>query len=543
VNPKIRAVPTAAAGQEYRPAEPDLCLSNELAWKHGAGPAFDLEQREDSGEKRPGVVRPSRECPRAVDSHFWLGGRCICFLADSAAVLLSLGLCYWVVMHRQTSHQAAVAKLLERPESYLLLLLLIPVWLLALQRIDYLRVRRTSVSATRPIFYMQFGLFAALGLFLWLRPEPRSSSLAALLATAMFLPASVLGRCILVFLVANGHWRFSVPHILLIGSGENTKALIKQLRNMDCKCRIVGCLKADPPSEGDCLEGVPILGSAALLREFIFHNSVDVVLFTVPLNRVPDGAASVASALDLGLHVGFPTDCSLPENLIPAHARVSLGLFPGVPVRTFSTVAFRPIYSLSKRLLDIIVSFAALVVLSPMMGVISLLIKLTSPNGPVLHRLDHVGINGRSMAGYKFRTMVPNAHSLKPQLMGRNKMTGPVFKIRDDPRVTPLGRWLRRYSLDELPQIYSVLKGELSLVGPRAPMREEAERFEYWQRRKLCVKPGLTCLWQVNGRSEITDFSEWVRLDLEYIRKASFSTDLKILFRTLPVVIQGRGAY
>jgi lipopolysaccharide/colanic/teichoic acid biosynthesis glycosyltransferase len=156
--------------------------------------------------------------------------------------------------------------------------------------------------------------------------------------------------------------------------------------------------------------------------------------------------------------------------------------------------------------------------------------------------LDWVGKNGKPFAGYKFRTMVPNADKLKDQLRQFNEMQGPVFKMRNDPRVTRLGRFLRKFSLDELPQLYSVLKGDLSLVGPRAPLREEAERFEFWQRRKLSVQPGITCLWQVSGRGEICDFDKWASLDLEYVEKASTLLDLKILLRTIPAVLSGRGA-
>jgi exopolysaccharide biosynthesis polyprenyl glycosylphosphotransferase len=445
-------------------------------------------------------------------------------------------------MHLQTGRQAVTANVLKRSDLPALIVSLLLIWVVALQGIGYLRVRRTKLSITRPILYVQFGLFAAMGLFLWMNQSPRSTCVATFATTALFLPVSLLGRCMWVFVVEKCHSPFSVPRILLLGSTDSTRELIKKLSCVDCSCRVVGCLEAEGSHKGDSIEGVPILGSTATSRDLIFHNSVDVVIFTAPLNAIPDGAALAGSALDLGLHVGF-LDSSVPESLISPDAEMSLGFFPGLPIITFSTVPFRPIYALSKRLLDIVVSATALVLLFPLMAVISLLIKLTSPDGPVFHRLDHVGLNGRSIVGYKFRTMVPNAHSLKPQLMGRNKMTGPVFKIPDDPRITPLGRWLRRYSLDELPQIYGVLKGELSLVGPRAPMREEAERFEYWQRRKLCVKPGLTCFWQVNGRSEISDFAEWVRLDLEYIRRASFFTDLKTLLRTVPVVLKGRGAY
>jgi lipopolysaccharide/colanic/teichoic acid biosynthesis glycosyltransferase len=137
---------------------------------------------------------------------------------------------------------------------------------------------------------------------------------------------------------------------------------------------------------------------------------------------------------------------------------------------------------------------------------------------------------------------VPEADKLKEQLQAFNEMQGPVFKMRNDPRVLPFGRLLRKFSIDELPQLYSVLKGDMSLVGPRPPSRAEADRFEFWQRRKLSVKPGISCLWQVNGRNEIRDFSEWARLDLKYIENASFLLDLKIMLLTIPAVLSGQGA-
>jgi lipopolysaccharide/colanic/teichoic acid biosynthesis glycosyltransferase len=199
-------------------------------------------------------------------------------------------------------------------------------------------------------------------------------------------------------------------------------------------------------------------------------------------------------------------------------------------------------YLAAKRVLDVILSGTALLLLSPVFLLIALAIKLSSPRAPVLYRLDWIGQNGKPFAGYKFRTMVPDADKLKRQLMAFNEMQGPVFKMRNDPRITRIGRLLRKFSLDELPQFYAVLIGDLSLVGPRPPLREEAEKFEFWQRRKLSVKPGITCLWQVSGRTEINKFDEWARLDLQYIQNASFLLDLKIILLTIPAVLSGRGA-
>lgn len=193
-----------------------------------------------------------------------------------------------------------------------------------------------------------------------------------------------------------------------------------------------------------------------------------------------------------------------------------------------------------KRLLDIVGSSIALTVLSPIYLLLAIAVKCSSA-GPVLYRWRVVGRDGVPFESYKFRSMVENADELKAQLWSKNEMTGPVFKLTKDPRITRVGEWMRRYSLDELPQLYSVLKGSMSLVGPRPPLVTEYQRFTEYQKQKLAVKPGITCLWQVSGRNQISDFDEWVRLDLEYIRRWSLGLDLAILMRTVQTVLAGSG--
>lgn len=194
-----------------------------------------------------------------------------------------------------------------------------------------------------------------------------------------------------------------------------------------------------------------------------------------------------------------------------------------------------------KRIVDITASNLLLLLLSPLLLAVALAILLTMGR-PVLYPWRVVGRGGRPFTGYKFRTMVKDADRLKAGLLEHNEMTGPVFKITDDPRVTPVGRVLRKLSLDELPQLWSVLRGDMSLVGPRPPLQSEWPHFEAWQRRKLSVTPGMTCLWQIRGRNEINDFDDWVRLDLEYIDAWSLWLDLKILLLTVPAVLLGKGA-
>jgi lipopolysaccharide/colanic/teichoic acid biosynthesis glycosyltransferase len=193
-----------------------------------------------------------------------------------------------------------------------------------------------------------------------------------------------------------------------------------------------------------------------------------------------------------------------------------------------------------KRAFDVLVSGSLLVLLAPLFLVLAAAVKLTT-RGPVFYRWQVVGKGGHPFTGYKFRSMCSNADQLKKQLEGLNEMQGPVFKLTNDPRITRLGAWLRRYSMDELPQLFSVLKGDMSLVGPRPPLVTEYARFNEYQKQKLAVKPGITCLWQINGRNEVKDFEEWMKLDLEYIRRWTPGLDLWILLKTAGEVFAGSG--
>jgi lipopolysaccharide/colanic/teichoic acid biosynthesis glycosyltransferase len=197
---------------------------------------------------------------------------------------------------------------------------------------------------------------------------------------------------------------------------------------------------------------------------------------------------------------------------------------------------------LLKRLIDLAVASSALLALSPILGLAALLIKLED-GGPVFFCQPRVGLRGRIFGIWKFRSMRRDAEALKARLIEHNEMAGGVtFKIKSDPRITRIGKWLRKFSIDEMPQLWNVLKGEMSLVGPRPPVPGEVEKYTVEDRQRLLARPGLTCFWQVGGRSEI-DFAGQVRLDLAYIRAESFALDVKLLVQTIPAVLQGKGAY
>ena len=236
----------------------------------------------------------------------------------------------------------------------------------------------------------------------------------------------------------------------------------------------------------------------------------------------------------------------VPEALLVGDLRDLELLYHGDPLRLPQVVLRPPELDSDalflKRVADILISGALLILLLPVFLVIALAIRLTTPRLPILYRWRVVGYKGQPFTGYKFTTMEADADARREELSGQNEMTGPVFKIKNDPRVTRVGKFLRRYSLNELPQLWSVLKGDMSLVGPRPAFPHELERYEMWHKRKLCVKPGITCLWQVRGRNRISNFDDWVRMDLEYIDNWSLWLDFKILVRTVWAVGAGTGS-
>lgn len=207
---------------------------------------------------------------------------------------------------------------------------------------------------------------------------------------------------------------------------------------------------------------------------------------------------------------------------------------------SYQSISTNKNVSTSKTVFDKIGALVGIIIASPLALLIALAIKLED-GGPILFKQVRSGMNGRPFIFYKFRTMNVNAESQKNELLSLNEMSGPVFKITDDPRVTLVGKFLRKTSMDELPQFYNVIKGDMSLVGPRPPLSSEVKQYKEWQYRRLSVKPGITCLWQINGRNNI-DFDKWMKLDLYYIDNWSFWTDIKIILKTIPAILRCKGA-
>ena len=280
-----------------------------------------------------------------------------------------------------------------------------------------------------------------------------------------------------------------------------------------------------------------LMGAQELIQLLHEHSAYGVILRA--RHTYFDQIESVIKACELeGVEVWLMADFF--ANQI---SRTSIDELLGRPLLVFRTTPESSWHSIAKMLLDFVGSFILLTIFSIILfPAIAIMIKFSS-RGPIFFRQQRSGQNGRPFTLYKFRTMVTNAEQYKHELEAMNEMSGPVFKLTNDPRVTAVGRWLRKYSLDELPQLWNVLRGDMSLVGPRPLPVDEVKRFsDLAHRRRLSVRPGLTCLWQIGGRNQIFDFKEWVRLDLEYIDNWSLWLDVKILLLTIPAVIRGTGA-
>ncbi|MGH9440956.1 MAG: sugar transferase, partial [Thermoanaerobaculia bacterium] len=278
------------------------------------------------------------------------------------------------------------------------------------------------------------------------------------------------------------------------------------------------------------------LGELSDLGSVLAQEVVDEVIFVVGRGRLEDfeGAMLAAERHGVRSHVAL--------DLFPhVIAHPVLEELDGVPLLTFTTVPSNPMLIAVKRGFDLAIGALLFLLTLPIQVLAAIAIRV-STSGEVLFRQTRCGLNGRPFRLLKFRTMVSGAEDRLSEIAHLNEMSGPVFKATNDPRLTPVGKFLRRFSIDELPQLWNVLKGDMSLVGPRPPLPDEVSRYEPWQRRRLSMKPGLTCLWQISGRNEIPDFERWMALDLKYIDTWTPLLDFKILVLTVPAVLAGRGA-
>ncbi len=357
---------------------------------------------------------------------------------------------------------------------------------------------------------------------------------AVLVVLFLSLERMVL-RALMAYLRRRG---IGVSRVVIVGAGEMGRMVMRNVvANPGLGYHIVGFVDDNPQKGSTDIGRFRALGSIDRLPEVLRTEAVDEVIITLPWQYYRRIMRVMSECERLGVRARV-----VPDLFQLRLGRVEVDSLHGIPLLSLKEVAFPRHQWLVKRAMDVVLASLALVLLAPLMALIALAIKVDSPNGPVLFRQVRVGKNGRHFYLYKFRSMIPEAETLKPRLADLNEADGPLFKIRNDPRLTRVGRVLRRFSLDELPQFFNVLRGDMSLVGPRPALPEEVAQYEPWHMKRLTVLPGITGLWQVSGRSDLS-FDEMMLLDIYYVENWSLLLDMRILLLTVPKVILGEGAY
>jgi exopolysaccharide biosynthesis polyprenyl glycosylphosphotransferase len=325
-------------------------------------------------------------------------------------------------------------------------------------------------------------------------------------------------------------------NLLIVGTGKRALKLAGKIKeNSHWGFKIVGFIDKDPSMVGQDKDGIKVIGTLEDMAQILRERVVDEVVYSVPRKWLDEIEEAIRTCEEFGVQVRLAADF-----YNPVIGKISVTELEGIPLLTLSTTPQHMGHLFMKRFFDLVISFIALIVLSPVFLITLVAIKIDS-SGPILFKQRRVGLNGRTFNCLKFRSMVRDAERKRQELEDLNEIKGPAFKVKDDPRLTRVGRFVRKFSIDELPQLFNVLKGDMSLVGIRPPIPEEVDRYEAWQRRRLSMKPGITCIWQVSGRNKV-DFDQWMKMDLAYIDNWSLKLDFKLLLKTIPAVLFARGA-
>jgi len=352
-------------------------------------------------------------------------------------------------------------------------------------------------------------------------------------ATIFTITTRMTMRLILIMVRHRGR---NLRLMVIVGSNERARRFVKKIRERkDTGYHIIGFVDNECVTNGEYIE---LLSDLNHFSDVLNRHVVDEVVIALPVQHFYSEMREIVRLCgEQGIKVRFIADMlfDLP------HAKSTIEYLDNAPILTFYMGPADGWFIRIKRAMDIIISAGALILLVPFFVIVGILIKLDSP-GPIFFVQERMGYNKRRFKFYKFRTMAKDAEKKQKEIEHLNELSGPVFKIKDDPRVTKIGKILRKTSIDELPQLFNTLKGDMSLVGPRPlPVRDYELFDENWQKRRLSVRPGITCLWQSSGRNDLP-FDKWIELDMEYIDNWSLLLDLKILIKTIPAVIRGTGA-
>jgi len=453
---------------------------------------------------------------------------------DTAAILTAFVLAYNAV-------QRAMGQLSAFLDYSWVLIVVLPVWIFLLTYFglyDSMRTKsfRAVIAALLKVHAIG-GLIVSACVFLVHATSYSRLLFGSFIIFSLILITLAKGsiKLLLRFFRRKG---YNSRNILFVGSGEQTHRFVDVIRqNDDWGFIIAGMVGLPDDPDAAEIPGCAWLGYIDDLVTICKQKMIDEVIFSLPRSSLAVIDEYLCILQEMGISVRMVIDLyDAPTS------RKELSMFPGdIPILTYHSKAFDSGQLFIKRCLDIAGAMVGLLIAGLLFPWIALSIKLES-TGPLFFGQERVGENGRTFTCWKFRSMFVDAEARKKDLMAQNEMNGAMFKMKDDPRVTRVGRFIRKTSLDELPQFWNVLKGEMSLVGTRPPTPDEVATYENWHRKRICIKPGITGLWQVSGRNQIQDFDDVVRLDIRYIEEWSLWLDIKLILKTFWVVIASKGA-
>ncbi|NLI32807.1 MAG: sugar transferase [Deltaproteobacteria bacterium] len=439
--------------------------------------------------------------------------------------------------------------LIHTPNYYVLFLMILIIWRLSF---SYFRIHENRSKGRYSHYMVEMSkiIMINVGILILILFALRIRDISRLMI-AMFLIfdwSFLIASGWIIYRIREGRRRQGAfaSLVLMIGTKLAAKECIERIhRNPDENYRVIGCLTLNPSLVGqEVTDGVKVIGTVEELENILTNEVVDEIIFSIPTDRIPAVEKYLVMAESTGIKIRILPHWHFRQFLShrPKFYSMYFEEFSEVPTLVFAGRSASHKALFAKRVFDLCMAFSALILVLPLMIVISIVIKLVSPEGPILFAQERLGLYGRRFTLYKFRTMVTNAGRMSPEMSHLNEVDGPAFKIKNDPRVIPyVGRLLRKTGLDELPQLFNVLRGEMSLVGPRPPLAEEVDQYELWERRRLSMKPGITCLWQLQPDRNRIPFRTWMKMDLDYIDNWSLWLDSKIILKTVKTVFAGYG--
>ena len=453
------------------------------------------------------------------------------FITVISSYFISYFLCYQLI---ETIHTEKI------PANWLLIVLVLGFVYVVLFEFNkaYNFQRFTSLKKEYQIVAKISVIGFLLGILLFYMIGQRFIPSRTVLSITFLIIVILLGieKTMMFWIARMARKKSQKKRVVIVGIGaEARKLLITINENVGLGLNVIGFVSLKKVNPIKDIMNKPIVGDSKDFEYVLKKYNPEEVIIAIQSNKLGDIQNIFETCEKVGIQVRLISDFFkyFIKNIRIDH------------IYGLNIISFHPTYRSDfdrflKRFIDCLVSLIALIVLSPFFLCIALIIQV-SDGSPVFFRWKIMGYNRNPIISWKFRSMSRDADELKKKLLEKNEMTGPMFKMKQDPRILPFGRFLRKYSIDELPQLISVLKGDLSLVGPRPPLQYEFEKFDLWHRRKLSVKPGLTCLWQVSGRNDIKNFDDWAKLDLEYIDNWSHWLDFKIFCKTFIAIFKGSG--